>query len=80
MSTTQTNIDELYNDVCDQYFEELRQNCPEFRGKAAKKRGRNKPKPWWSSRLDDLWIQLVQKENMFKACHGSKKEKNNYNT
>ncbi len=71
-SNNQDDIDLLYQDVCDIYYNDLKSNAPHCLGTVSKKRYKHRPKPWWNDELSALWQSLLKAENTYKAYNGER--------
>ena len=74
---TQTEIDYLYDSVCDVYYAEVDAllNYKDV-GPASHKRGRHSAKPFWTNELSVLWENVKESEKIFLQ---SKKQRNSKN-
>ena len=67
----QSEIDEIYANICDVYYKEMK---TWLRSKnvnpSAKHRWRHSSKPFWDENLNDLWNQLCQAESTYLAEKG----------
>ena len=63
---TQTEIDSLYDSVCDVYYAEMNAllNYKDV-GPASHKKGRYSAKPFWTNELSVLWENVKESEKIF---------------
>ena len=72
----QTDIDQIYEDICNIYYTELndkvRFKCILNKNK---KRYRHSPKEWWNDDLENLWNELCVSEKDYLKYQGPKRVK-----
>ena len=69
----QTQVNDIYNDVCKLYKEAIDENVPKT--KICRKKFKRTFKPWWNDMLKTLWESVVQAEKLYLKCTGSRQMK-----
>ena len=72
---TQSEVDNMYNRVCNLILTEMKRNIPTFDATRKSRRRYKHNKPYWNDELSGLWKIMRDKERIFLKCTQGKQIK-----
>ena len=68
---SQDNVDQLYESICQLYYDEMDSKLK--KKQTVFKNKRRKGKPWWNTKLENLWSEVTAAERLFIRARGKEK-------